>query len=115
MINGSAVTLKPTGLYELFGGTTISGALSNRGLTITTPPDSSGILFVPRCHVSSGALNMLLSTHRHLPTQRLTLLMTTLASMLASLADPRDLPVALVWWPLCHSVAVTACQVGTGG
>jgi hypothetical protein len=40
-INGSAVTLKPTGLYELFGGTSISGTLSNGALMITTPPDSS--------------------------------------------------------------------------
>lgn len=40
-INGSTVTLKPTGLYQLFGGTSLNGTLSNGGLTITTPPDTS--------------------------------------------------------------------------
>ncbi|MGH3401031.1 MAG: hypothetical protein ACRDRJ_00685 [Streptosporangiaceae bacterium] len=40
-ISGSQVTLRPTGLYELFGGTSISATLGDGGLTITTPPDST--------------------------------------------------------------------------
>jgi hypothetical protein len=39
-INGSSVTLKPTGLDSLFG-TSISGTLGSGGLTVTTPPSSS--------------------------------------------------------------------------
>src|SRR5215469_11770151 len=40
-LNGSSVTFTMTGLAAFLGGGSISGTLSNGGLIITTPPDST--------------------------------------------------------------------------
>lgn len=58
-IDGSQVTLRPTGLYELFGGTSITATVGNGGLTITLPPDSSSgdISTGTLSHASASAYN----------------------------------------------------------